>query len=92
MAKKKRPAISKIMDDIRALKPSPATRCDSVYSKSVYFNGKKLSGVQAINISYDIADVVTLVTVKFAIKRDSLQITKDKVSFEEVAHASKKSA
>ena len=63
------------------------TLSDLVYTKSVYMNGKKLSGVQSVNIDYDIERPTTRVTISMVIKRDSLKIESDKISFEEASYA-----
>ena len=60
------------------------TLSDLVYTKSIYINGHKLSGVQSVNIDYDISRPITLVTISMAVKRDSLKIESDKISFDEV--------
>lgn len=62
----------------------PATRSDLVFTKSVYMNGKKLSGVQSIKLDYDIERPTTLVTVSMVVKRDSIKINSDKIMFDEV--------
>jgi len=62
------------------------TQSDLVYTKAVYMNGKKLSGVQSINIDYDIERPTTRVTVSMVVKRDSLKIEADKISFDEVTY------
>lgn len=60
------------------------TKSDVVLTKTVYLNGKKLSGVQAINLDYDINKVVTQVHVTMVAKRDSIKVTDDAISFNEV--------
>lgn len=69
------------------------TQSDLVYTKAVYMNGKKLSGVQSVNVNYDIERPTTRVTISMVVKRDSLRIETDKISFDEVSYdATKKSA
>ena len=60
------------------------TKSDIVLTKSVYMNGKKLAGVQSVNIDYDIDKIVTQVHLTMVVKRDSIQITENKISFDEV--------
>ena len=62
------------------------TQSDLVYTKSVYMNGRRLAGVQSVNIDYDIEHPTTRVTISMVIKRDSLKIEADKISFDEVTY------
>lgn len=62
--------------------PDPKTVCDLVYNKSVIVNGKKLGGCTAVTVCWDIDHAPTQVTLKCVIKKDSLVVTKDTISFD----------
>lgn len=72
-------------------KPKYRTKSDLVINKTLYFNGKKLSGVQRVEFDYDINKAVTVAKVHMVIKRGSLKISDDTISFDEVAYDSRKS-
>lgn len=59
---------------------------DSVMNKSVYMNGKKLSGVQAVSLEYDIDKIVTKIHLTMYARNGSIEVTDTKISFNEVAH------
>ena len=64
------------------------TRVDLSVGKSIVLNGQKLGGVLDFNLNYNITgDLRTVITLKLAIKRNSLKIKRGKgghqlVSFE----------
>lgn len=53
------------------------TKSDQVMNKVIMFNGKKLGGVQSLNLEYNIENAKTLVTVTMAIKRDSFKVSNE---------------
>ena len=65
----------------------PETIADVVFTKSVFMDGKKLGGVQGIDIRYRLEDKgLTKVVIEMCIKRDSLEITPDKISFKSTSY------
>jgi hypothetical protein len=60
----------------------PDTKCDLAAFKTVRMNGMKLGGVSAVSINYDMDKQVTEVVLKMAIKKESMKIDGDSVSFD----------
>lgn len=54
----------------------PQTQADIVTSKQVWIDGKKVGGVQRLEVDLDLRDanLLTKVTVTFVVKRNSLHI------------------
>lgn len=55
----------------------PNTKSDHVLNKVIYLNGKKLGGVQRLNVDLSLLrdnDIRTLVDLTLAIKKNSLKI------------------
>lgn len=53
---------------------------DTVFTKSILFNGKKLGGVQAVSLEFDIEKQLTKIHLTMHAKKDSVKI-KDNVIF-----------
>jgi len=60
------------------------TGCDNVFNKVVYFNGKKIGGVQSVDIEYDITKATTRVNISMVVANNSIVIKEDEISFDEV--------
>ena len=62
------------------------TKADIAINKNLFFNGKKLSGVQSFHIQYDVTKAITLAHISMAIKNNSFKINGNNIYFEEVAN------
>jgi len=60
------------------------TRSDLVIGKCLVMNGEKLGGVSRFMVDYDVDNTVTKVTMTMVIKRDSLKIEPNRISFDTV--------
>ncbi len=60
----------------------PKTLTDLAITKSVYMNGRKFGGVHRIQVDYDISSPNTKVHLTLTIKKDSLKIEDNKISFD----------
>ena len=59
---------------------------DAAMNKSVYMNGEKLGGVTVCSIAWDMDKIVTKVTLECCVKKDSLIITENTISFHTPGH------
>jgi sporulation protein YlmC with PRC-barrel domain len=62
----------------------PNTKSDVAYCKILSIDGKKVGGVQQVVFDYDVDKVVTHVTLRMAVKKESVFINKNNISFETV--------
>ena len=60
------------------------TLCDVVTSKKIFINKKKVGWIRSISFEYDINKGITLVHLIGPVKRSSVKIDKDDISFETV--------
>lgn len=50
------------------------TKADNVYNKALFVDGKKVGGVQQVNVDFNIKKGLTFVTLRMAIKRNSFKV------------------
>ena len=60
------------------------TKCDLAISRSLVMNGTKLPGVSKFMVDYDVDQTITKVTMVMCIKKNSLKVSSDTISFETV--------
>ena len=60
------------------------TKCDVAFGRVLIMNGEKLGGVSRFMMDYDVDNTVTKVTMTMVIKRDSLKIEPNRISFDTV--------
>lgn len=68
--------------EVGGTKEVPKTLLDTVFTKTVYIDGKKMGCCTRVVIDCDVAERQTEVTVTFVIAKNSLRISDNKISFD----------
>lgn len=77
-----KPAFEPSHVELKGTEEVPNTKCDTVFTKEVYLNGKRVGGCKSVSVNVDVTKSLTEVTMTFFIVKDTLRVGNNDISFD----------